>query len=434
MRSKYRLGLILLLAMTGAACGEDDPSTDPGMADGGGTTATDAGTTTLNDGATTNPGRDGGRGGVDSGTTAGPGGTRLVFAVSGGSSVRYVATATIDDEGMLSAPEKLLDLDEGPRGVAISPDGSEAIVAFGLSPSANEGVAIISLDDDPASPQFFRFGTSYSTSTVSYVSQDEAVVGLFGPDGGALVTLSRGSGGSFAASEPVVVEAMPRLIAPLPNHPNRALLLRSNLLAHENEASLQIIGPDTAGWGLMSDGPALPKAPLDFAVDATRVKVYVPLYDPTDPPSPTPGSTDTRRGLLHRFSTSGGLETLAVDGEPLVIPVGGLLMALSPDGSTAVVASNETGLGRTGLTTITGLDGTPEAIGEPSGHVPSTFVQDLVLVRSDLLVVGAAATSGGVPLSVWKRNSDGAWDEVDAATLAGSVSHIAVVTTDSGPI
>jgi hypothetical protein len=343
----------------------------------------------------------------------------------------YAMVLELDEDGAIRATGARVTLPQSPRAVAASPDGSEFAVVHGLGPRMDEGVMILGVSatgDRLTLVQDLRLGSDFSPQSVLYASNDTLLVSFQGPDGGRLMTLRREGNHGFRPGPFVDVGGGARQLASLPED-DRALLLRSDLL--EGGAELLVLGPEGEDWGVVSRSGMLPDEPIEMASSPDGSKVYVPLYDPSDVPSPYP--TGPRSGLLYVFGRSADGASYAAAREPLSLPSGGLLLTTALDDNVGVVASPNPATDSYGLLTLEmDADGMPMHLGPPMSSIPGVLMTELRLVPGGFLVTGALEAGRSYSLRVLEETRPGAWTEVSALPLDGSLQALAIAR-DPGP-
>ena len=419
------IGASMILVALAFGCSDGGTSTFPGR-DGGSTVmpGTDGGTTVIpgTDGGTTViPGTDGGSIPIPPATAL-----RLVMAVDvSGTTGDYATVVELGLDGMLTETTAHVDLESSPRGIAVSTDGSTALVSHGLGPAANEGVAVLALNASGLSlVEDVAFGSEYSPSGVGFVGAQEAMVGLFGPAGGALRPISSADGSHYTAGTSFEFTPSPQKIVAL--DADHALVFGSNSLT--DDAALQVLGRSGGSWELRGSKVPVADTFLDAAVHVAGQRAYVCLFDPTDPPSPSPGGPP-RRGVIHTFAATGGVESWAAVGSGVVVPHHGHFIAVSADGTKGVLLTTDQSNHRYGLTQLSfEATGVPAAPSAPVTYMDGTLGQDVVYTASGFVVVSMSTPN---VLVVFSPNSDGSFTEVDRIDLDGSVREIGVAPAAS---
>jgi len=350
----------------------------------------------------------------------------LVLISASGDVEDYATVMTLSERGILEETDVHLPIAQSPRAMAISPSSREYAIANGLGPRTDEGIVIVTVgatSDSASITQDIRFGTDLSPYSVAYANEDTILVTLQGPEGGRLMTLRRSEDGDFARDALIDIGPGPRELQPLPEA-NRALLFRSDLLGGGSE--LAVLGDDSGDWEILGPGAMLEETPIEMATSPDGSMVYVPLYDPAT-------SASTRSGLLHVFERSADGTTYAPARDPMPLPSGGLLLASSPEGDNAVVATPRFDGMNYGLLTLElAEDGMPMLLGPAVSSVPGVLMTELMMTPGGYLVTSTLETGRKYSIRVLTETGAGEWAESSTVVTDGLVQQI-LIAPNPGP-
>jgi hypothetical protein len=340
----------------------------------------------------------------------------------------YATVMTLDEDGTLTETGLHLPIGQSPRAMAISPTAREYAIANGLGPRTDEGLTIVSVGataDVAHVTQDIRFGTDLSPYSVTYASEDTILMTLQGPDGGRLMTLRRNEDSEFERTALIDIGPGPRDLRPLPEA-NRALLFRSDLL--DRGAEIAVLGDDSGEWNVLEPGAMLSETPIDMAMSPGGNMVYLPLYDPA-----TVGS-DRPTGLLHVFARTEDGKSYTEARAPMPLPSGGLLLAASPEGHNAVVATPFRESESYGLLTLElADDGMPMVLGPATSWVPGVLMTEMIMTEGGFLVTSTLESGGKTSIRTFEESEVGTWSEISSVVTEGNAQQI-LVAPNPGPV
>lgn len=422
--SRFRLLRILLTSvLAGVGCASDEPGDVDPATDSG----SDGGVAAEDSGARDTPDPDDAGSPPDASTvepTEYP--KTLVVPVNliGPGRTDYVTVLAFGADGSVTPTAAHVDLPgASPQGVAISPSADEVLIPYGLV-GGNVGFLVLDVEPNAAGAserQTVALPSARTPEAITYVSADQAVLALVGPEEDVLQTLNRDSSGMWEAGPVTTVATSPTELYDLPAA-DSAVLFRMDV--SEQNASVVPLAPNGSGaWEVQTGAADLERRPLHMAVHPSGQHAYLPIPDVRQTLT-----MDVAGDLFVADRQGDG--TWSMRNEPIRLPRGGYSIAIAPDGSRGVVAHSNGERGEYTLQTFT-LDasGTPTPVDGDDAHpkFDALLVFDMEFI-GDFLVITFQEFGSGYFMLVMKESSLGAWEPVGTPyTLPGRVEDFGVL-------
>jgi hypothetical protein len=362
----------------------------------------------------------------------------VVVAINDGSENGDVAVFSLNEQGRLKDLGIRLGPIDIPQSLALRDDGQEALVGFGATARPSHGIKVVSLQSDGSGAgvvQTVDLGSGATPRSVTYLSDDLALVARIGGGADDLVPLHRQMDGTFQAGTPVPVPGeWPMWVRAIKNQPGRALVLRNDVL-NSSEGS-EVMGVQAVDGGIAFDTETFtfPEAKPSFIyMHPEGLRAYVPSPDP----DAGPGDLNPP-GILRVLGPGSG--EAWIEELPFATPHLTSRAALSPSGDSMVFAEAVTAIYTSpiGMNLVqenrawsfftVALDGDGKPVSYDSDKIafPAIFVDDIAVGPSGHVVVGLD-TGVAVPgservIAVYGPGSTGDWVQVcDPIDMAGSM-------------
>jgi hypothetical protein len=313
-----------------------------------------------------------------------------------------------------------------PRAVAMNPNGTEAMVAWGGF-GKDFGIAVFEFANDGSTAELTDkqvLGAGATPFGLAYASEDRAVLATAGSNAHDIIALDR-DGDKFVAGEKTPVpDEWPLELESRPGF-DEVVLTRAKLT--EDVATDFYRLTRAAETWIPSSSTVISPRVLDVAVHASGTVALSPSSDPANPMT------------SENLDVPGFVQIIDIDGmtrKSFAVPHRANLIATSPRGDYAVLASPSfeidpntgTPVSReTRLQTIsTDADGQPtDALGL-SAPFTALLIDDMRIASNGVLLVSSSEYPNTTPadesrpLRVWQQASPGEWQECETHFIPGT--------------
>lgn len=327
----------------------------------------------------------------------------VIVPLNGGDDPDAVAVLTLHDDGLLLDGGLRLPAPAPGRAVTFSPDGREALIPYGATPTQAKGVLVVLVEPDGSSAEIIQdlpITAENSPTDILFTGANEAIVGMRGPDPDFLQTVRR------AGVDWEIGPAKPIGEGPLELHAlddGHGLLLRTDFIGTDGSKALPIARQDDGSWDLEASG-------VDFGSDDVIALAMTPGGD---------------RAYATASSPSPSLLTLLGDvgthtwtqGTPVALEPYGSLVGMSREGDVAVVFAFVADHYEI-VTFDIGPDGTPSPASGDRTSIESGTIDDFTFgPDGKLLVLHNAGTQRALTSYRREGATSSLWHQIGQISL-----------------